>query len=351
MKNKSLNSIAWRKFKNDKFAAVSLIFIIILIFISIFPYFFITDKSPYANEQNLSIRLHPPGTEITFVQVPRDNPKEKKLIYPLFFGFDSEYRSIPISSFKKTREGVSFKLYDSEEIVSYNDTNYKITVRNYFIGTDRYGRDLLSRIILGTRVSLSIGFIAVIISLIIGILLGSIAGYYRGRLDNIIMWLVNVIWSIPTLLMVIAITLALGKGFWQVFIAVGFTMWVEVARVVRGQVIAEREKEYVNAAKSLVYSDFRIILRHILPNIFGPIIVISAANFAAAILIESGLSFLGIGAQIPIPSWGGIIKDHYNYIFMDKAYLAIFPGIAIIFSVLSFILLGNGLRSSLDVKD
>ena len=351
MKNKSLNSIAWRKFKNDKFAVVSLIFIIILIFISIFPYFFITDKSPYANEQNLSIRLHPPGTEITFIQVPRDNFKEQKLIYSLFFGFESEYKSIPISSFQKTREGISFQLYDSEEIVFYNNTNYKIIFRNYFIGTDRYGRDLLSRIILGTRVSLSIGFIAVIISLIIGVLLGSLAGYYRGRLDNIIMWLVNVIWSIPTLLMVIAITLSLGKGFWQVFIAVGFTMWVEVARVVRGQVIAEREKEYVNAAKSLVYSDFRIILRHILPNIFGPIIVISAANFASAILIESGLSFLGIGAQMPIPSWGGIIKDHYNYIFMDKAYLAIFPGLAIIFSVLSFMLLGNGLRSSLDVKN
>ena len=164
------------------------------------------------------------------------------------------------------------------------------------------------------------------------------------------MWIVTVVWSIPTLLMVIAITLALGKGYWQVFIAVGLTMWVEVARVVRGEFISQRNREYVEAGKVLAFSNYRIIFKHILPNVLAPIIVISAANFAAAILIESGLSFLGLGAQPPIPSWGGIIKDHYNYIIMDKSYLAIIPGIFIMFSVLSFMLLGNGLRSALDVK-
>ncbi len=165
------------------------------------------------------------------------------------------------------------------------------------------------------------------------------------------MWLVNVIWSIPTLLMVIAITLALGKGFWQVFVAVGLTMWVEVARIVRGQVLSIRESEYVEAGKALAYKPSRIIFKHILPNIIGPVIVISAANFAAAILIEAGLSFLGIGAQPPMPSWGGMIKDHYAYIIMDKAYLAIIPGVAIMSLVLAFMLLGNGLRDAFDVKD
>jgi len=130
------------------------------------------------------------------------------------------------------------------------------------------------------------------------------------------MWIINVTWSIPTLLLVIAITLALGKGFWQVFIAVGLTMWVEVARIVRGQVMSVKEMQYVTAARALgYYTDFRIITKHILPNILAPIIVISAANFAAAILIESGLSFLGIGAQPPMSSWGAMIKDHYNYIY------------------------------------
>ncbi|MBT5750167.1 MAG: ABC transporter permease, partial [Flavobacteriales bacterium] len=178
-----------------------------------------------------------------------------------------------------------------------------------------------------------------------------IAGYFRGKTDDIIMWFVNVIWSIPTLLMVIAITLALGKGFWQVFVAVGLTMWVEVARIIRGQVLSIRKLEYVNAGKALAYKPFRIIFKHILPNVIGPVIVISAANFAAAILIEAGLSFLGIGAQPPIPSWGGMIKDHYSYIIMDKAYLAIIPGMAIMILVLAFMLLGNGLRDAFDVKN
>ena len=177
----------------------------------------------------------------------------------------------------------------------------RIGNKYYFLGTDKFGRDLLSRVMAGSVVSLSVGFIAVFISLIIGITLGSIAGYFRGAIDELIMWLINVVWSVPTILLVIAVTLALGKGFSQVFIAVGLTMWVEVARVVRGQIISLREREFVEAGKALGYSNSRIIIKHILPNIMGPVIVISAANFAGAILIEAGLSFLGIGAQIPMP--------------------------------------------------
>jgi peptide/nickel transport system permease protein len=164
------------------------------------------------------------------------------------------------------------------------------------------------------------------------------------------MWIINVTWSIPTLLLVIAITLALGKGFWQVFIAVGITMWVEVARVVRGEVMNIKGQQYITAARALGFTDFRIIFRHILPNIMAPVIVISAANFAGAILIESGLSFLGIGAQPPISSWGAMIKAHYNDIILGKAYLAIIPGMCIMMLVMSFMLIGNNLRDVLDVK-
>jgi peptide/nickel transport system permease protein len=201
-----------------------------------------------------------------------------------------------------------------------------------------------------TRISLAVGFVSVFISLVIGITLGLISGYYGSWIDNAIMWLINVVWSIPTLLMVIAISLALGKGFWQVFVAVGLTMWVEVARVVRGQVMSLKQMEYVQAAKVLGFGDLRIMFRHILPNIISPIIVISAANFASAILIEAGLSFLGIGAQAPMPSWGTMIKDHYAYIILDKAYLAVAPGMAIMFLVLAFMLVGNMLRERLDVR-
>jgi len=229
--------------------------------------------------------------------------------------------------------------------------SYNITNQFYWFGTDLFGRDFLSRILYGTRISLSVGFIAVFISLIIGISLGLFAGYFRGLIDDVIMWFVNVIWSIPTLLMVIAITLALGKGFWQIFIAVGLTMWVEVARIIRGQVLVIRELDFVEAGKALAFSNFRIMFRHIFPNVIGPLIVISAANFSAAILIEAGLSFLGIGAQPPIPTWGGMIKEHYPYIIMDKSFLAVIPGLAIVSLVLSFMLLGNGLRDAFDVRE
>jgi peptide/nickel transport system permease protein len=226
-----------------------------------------------------------------------------------------------------------------------------INKRTFYLGTDKYGRDLLSRMFIGSRVSISIGVVAVLISLIVGIFFGAIGGYFGGKVDALIMWLVNIIWSIPTLLLVIAITLALGKGFWQVFVAVGLTMWVEVARVVRGQVISVKEMQYVTAARALGFGDFRIIFNHILPNIMAPIIVISAANFASAILVESGLSFLGLGAQPPIPSWGSIIKDHYSYIILGKPYLAMVPGIAIMLITLAFMMMGNALRDALDVKE
>jgi peptide/nickel transport system permease protein len=182
-------------------------------------------------------------------------------------------------------------------------------------------------------------------------MLGALAGYFRGRTDDAIMWFINVIWSIPTLLLVFAITLVLGKGFWQVFIAIGLTMWVSVARIIRGQVLSVRELEYVEAAKALGFSHTRIILRHVLPNVLGPVMVVAASNFASAIVIEAGLSFLGVGVQPPQPSWGLMIKENYNFIITHNPMLALAPGFAIMLLVLAFNMLGNGLRDALQVKE
>jgi peptide/nickel transport system permease protein len=350
MQNTSLNTLAWQKLKQNKLAFSALVFIIFCVFIGIFAVALSPDNSPMANQMHIELATKKPVTKITFLEIPKQEINETSFFEGLFFGKPLKVKRVPIEKYTITETGLSYFPFQSELEKTYSG-DYKITTQTFWLGTDKFGRDLLSRILYGIRISLSVGFIAVFISLIIGITLGLIAGYFRGRTDDVVMWFVNVVWSIPTLLMVIAITLALGKGFWQVFIAVGLTMWVEVARIVRGQVLIIRELEYVEAGKVLAYKTVRIIFKHILPNVIGPVIVISAANFAAAILIEAGLSFLGIGAQPPMPSWGSMIKDHYAYIIMDKAYLAIIPGVAIMSLVLAFMLLGNGLRDAFDVKN
>jgi len=306
---------------------------------------------------NLEIHSKPPGFTVDILKTPTNNNTIQSWFSILKKGKENNFTQLPIKSYSINNNVLTVIKYadglpKNFNLKTFNNQPEKyIETKTFYLGTDKYGRDLLSRILVGSRISFFIGFVAVLISLIIGIPIGAIGGYFGGKTDAFIMWLINITWSIPTLLLVIAITLTLGKGFWQVFIAVGFTMWVEVARVVRGQVITTKQQQYVEAAKALGFSDFRIIFKHILPNILAPIIVISAANFAAAILIESGLSFLGIGAQPPTPSWGAIIKNHYNYIVLGKPYLAIIPGLAIMSLVMAFMLLGNSLRDALDVKN
>ncbi len=355
----SLFSLALQKFKKRFWGVFSLAYIVFCVIIALLAYVVSPDKSTNANQMNLSIHSKSPGFKTLVIEIPQQKTQENSWKSWLV-GQDQTNKIIPIQDYKikeQTIEIVPFDDTASKEIISAQIFQSKSQIeeeyiyhKTYWLGTDRYGRDMLSRLLIGTRISLSIGFVAVFISLIIGITIGSIGGYFGGAIDQLVMWLINVTWSIPTLLLVIALTLALGKGFWQVFIAVGLTMWVEVARVVRGQVKSVKQMPYITAAHALGYSDLRIIFKHILPNIMAPVIVISAANFAAAILIESGLSFLGIGAQPPIPTWGNMIKEHYNYIVLGKAHLAIIPGLAIMSLVMAFMLVGNTLRDTFDVK-
>ena len=357
----SLTQLALKKFKKNRSGLFSFWFIMLVGLLAIFAYVFAPDNSSNANQMHLEIHSKKPGFTVQMLTIPSEDKKENSFFKTLFFGRQHSDTEVPISSYTITDKNLEIKSYSEGNIetqtklypLSIFDGNpeHYISTKKFVLGTDKYGRDLLSRMLVGARISFFIGFIAVFISLVIGITVGAIAGYFGGKIDTFIMWVINITWSIPTLLLVIAITLALGKGFWQVFIAVGLTMWVEVARVVRGQIISTKQEQYVEAAKALGFSDARIIFKHILPNIMAPIIVISAANFAAAILIESGLSFLGIGAQPPTPSWGAMIKDHYSYIILGKAYLAVIPGLAIMSLVMAFMLIGNALRDALDVRN
>lgn len=356
----SLTLAAWRKFSGNRLAMPAFIFVIISIIIATLGYLIIPDNTPKANRQALELAVKPPGFSVLTLRILKSEEYRKEgFLHWMLFGKRSAYQYIPVQIVEDSDDILKLKEYTGDNSMTVGDTLYTITkadakskliTQKFILGTDQFGRDVLSRLILGSRVSLSVGFISVLISLFIGILIGSLAGYYKGWVDKAAVWLINVVWSVPALLLVIAITFALGKGFWQVFIAVGFTMWVEVARVTRGQIFSIREKEYIEAARALGFSDFRIIMKHILPNISGPVIVISAANFASAILIEAGLSFLGIGVQPPMPSWGGMIRENYAYLILGAPYLAVLPGLAIVFTVLAFMILGNGIRDALDVK-
>ena len=229
------------------------------------------------------------------------------------------------------------------------------------LGTDNIGHDTLAQMLAGGQVSLAVGFLSMMISLLLGTFIGVLAGFFKS-LDGPLMRLTDLFLALPILPLLLVIILLFRDTlrtlygpeagiFMLIVFIIGITSWMHTARIVRGDVLGIKEREFVTAAYSIGTKKRRIIFRHILPNVLGPVIVISSANFAAAILIEAGLSFLGIGAQPPIPSWGGMIKDHYSYIIMDKAFLAIIPGLAIMSLVLSFMLLGNGLRDAFDVKN
>ncbi|MFK7899227.1 MAG: ABC transporter permease [Cyclobacteriaceae bacterium] len=378
--------------KKNKLAFVGLLIILFFAVLALLGYAAMPDKTPLANERIPELRKLTPGSTVQLLKVTQNRIFKEKSFFERFtqgtpspfiiksitnyhlsedslfvlatpLGFSFKIDSFPIAdilfalqskhSYRIDKGNVFVKTIDQTEegqfskvtLIARLESNFLIN-KTYWLGTDKSGRDMLSMLIYGARVSLMVGILAVLISLVVGMFFGALAGYLGGWVDSAVMWVLSVIWSVPGILLVIAISLAIqSKGVWVTFLAVGLTMWVEVARVVRGQVFEVREKQYVLAAKALGFGDIRILFRHILPQIVGPIIVIATANFASAILVEAGLSFLGLGAQPPTPSWGQMVRQGYQLLGTSNSWhILALPCICISLLVLSFNLFGNFLR-------
>lgn len=405
MENKEVQSPSYyikKRLMKNKPAIFGLSLIVLAHIIAVLGYSIMPDNTPNADDGANLIKKQVPGFSATIIKRHKNRVVEETGFFSMMFdGRESPYTIEPVDTFYFKGDSVFYKPYgeriwESALTISYVDnfyagTSYKLfpdssanylltkdsTIyinaaearvafskadlntyflkhnvehREYLLGTDKRGRDMLSRLLFGTRISLSIGFISVIISLFVGISLGAIGGFFGGLVDRTLMWFLTVTWSIPGIMLVIAISLALqSRGIWVAFVAVGLTMWVEVARVVRGQILSIKEKQFVEAAHALGIGSWRIIFHHILPNIVGPMIVIATSNFASAILIESGLSFLGLGVQPPMPSWGMMVSEGYQSNWSDGGwYLVFLPSMCISCLVLAFNLLGNGLRDAYD---
>lgn len=347
-------------------ASVGLVTIVIILLTAIFAHVLASDHSPNANRQLVEIAGQRPGFSKDFLVLPADSVSVCSPITKLLKGCVESDKYLALESYEVKDGLLIAQLYQGKNRfpieqtftpLELNNVNLEEAVVNkrFLLGTDRFGRDLLSRILVGARVSLYVGFFSVLLSMLIGIVVGSISGFYGGKIDTALMWLANVLWSLPTILLAMAISFALKGRFSDpkivVFIAIGLSMWVDVARLVRGQIFSLKEEPYVKAIKGFGASHFRIITKHILPNMIGPLLVIAAANFAAAVLIEAGLSFIGIGIDPPEPSWGGLLSENRAFLFSgDNAFMALLPGIAIMILVISFTVLGNGLRDIFDIK-
>ncbi len=364
-------------------AIAGLIFILLALIIALLGYSIMPDSSPNANHSIVQLQKKAPGFSVWMLRIKKEpaNPTGN-ILQKWLVGQELSYQEIPVQNFIIQDQSIrvtpyvdkhslpeEIRIFSLNEVFGLELSNLEtqrlstavlqekvkkaaLFRKTYLLGTDRAGRDVLSRLLLGTRISLSIGLVAVLISVSLGILVGATAGYFGGWVDKTMLFLITVVWSIPGIMLVIAISLAFdSRGVWVSFVAVGLTMWVDVARLVRGQFLSIKEKTYIEAGKVLGLPQNRIIFRHILPNLIGPLIVVGTANFAAAILMEAGLSFLGLGVQPPTPSWGMMVNEGFQLIGTKAGlYLVVLPSICISLLVLSFNLLGNGLRDAYDPK-
>jgi peptide/nickel transport system permease protein len=400
MRETTPGRLAWKRFLSHRPALAGLVWIGVTTVLALGGYLIAPDDTPRANQMMLALETHPPGHCATLLITGLGSEKhlqqECSWLERWWQGCPAATEAQPVAKYELDGDSLHYRAYLGEEAapsawrsrhlleildptlereplreqvaLEYQPPHgypqeqlsqaalqewikrHALVERTFWLGTDRFGRDILSRLVLGSRISLSIGLAAVLVSFLIGIAVGGLAGYSGGAVDQLLVWFINVFWSLPSLLLVLALSFALGEGLAPLYLAVGLSMWVEVARMVRGQVMALKQEVYIEAGKVLGYSGPRLLFRHLLPNMTGPLLVVAASNFATAILLEAGLSFLGMGVPPPTPTWGYMIKDHYGYLVAGDVHLALAPGLAIVLLVLSFYLVGNGLRDAFDYR-
>ncbi len=396
----------YKKLFQNKTAFLGISFITICLLISILGTIILPDPTPNSNRQILETSKLAPFSSVTFLKVRKKY--DKNVSFSIYSGKEDEFQFIPIQpnsidikqdtvfyknfSHKKefillplifdipnnsteftkncqqkfnkpyhfennkieinTKDSINkkaLKLFDYQSLK--RDIENNIEIKRFWFGTDLFGRDILSRILLGTRYSLSIGFISMFLSILLGYWIGVFAGLNPGFIDKLILGLMGIIWAVPSLLLSVSLSFLFGKGFFAVILAITFSLWVDVARIIRLETLKLKEQGFIEATHSMGFNQLRITFLHILPNMYGQIIILATSNFATAILLEAGLSFLGLGLQTPTPSWGNMVFEGYTYIVLSSGqWLAILPGLAIVLLVLSLNWLGMGLRDALDSK-